>query len=102
MLTLIPAIQSWRINSRRLFVVLVKHNVFYYTCGFLLSLVNIFASLLLKYAYDALFYDFQVMIVAILATRMHLYLWQMNRHPYRSGALVRIPISDASSAHFTM
>jgi hypothetical protein len=54
------------------------------------------------YAYDALFYDFQVMIVAILATRMHLYLWQMNRHPYRSGALVRIPISDASSAHFTM
>jgi hypothetical protein len=47
-------------------------------------------------------YSFQVMIVAILATRMHLYLWQMNRYPYRSGALVRIPISDASSAHFTM
>jgi len=34
MLTLIPAIQNWRMNSRRLFVVLVKHNVFYYTCGF--------------------------------------------------------------------
>jgi hypothetical protein len=30
-LTLIRAIQSWRINSNRLYVVLVKHNVFYYT-----------------------------------------------------------------------
>jgi hypothetical protein len=36
MLTLIRAIQNWRINinSSSLFVVLVKHNIFYYTCGF--------------------------------------------------------------------
>ncbi|KAG1810981.1 uncharacterized protein BJ212DRAFT_1377335, partial [Suillus subaureus] len=33
-LTLIRAIQSWRINPSRLYVVLVKHNIFYYTCGF--------------------------------------------------------------------
>jgi hypothetical protein len=33
-LTLIRAIQSWRAHSSRLYVVLVKHNIFYYTCGF--------------------------------------------------------------------
>jgi uncharacterized membrane protein len=31
MLTFIRAIQSWWMNSSRLYVVLVKHNVFYYT-----------------------------------------------------------------------
>ncbi|KAG2122387.1 hypothetical protein BD769DRAFT_1475074 [Suillus cothurnatus] len=82
-LTLIRAIQSWQMNSSRLYVVLVKHNVFYYTCGFLFSLANLFTSMLL-----------QVMMLAILATHMHLRLWQMNQHAYRSDALARISISD--------
>jgi hypothetical protein len=79
MLTLIRAIQNWRINinSSRLFVVLVKHNIFYYTCGFLFSVVNIITPLLLQYAYHTMLYDFQVIILAILATRMHRYLWQI-------------------------
>jgi hypothetical protein len=79
MLTLIRAIQNWRINinSSRLFVVLVKHNIFYYTCGFLFSVVNIITPLLLQYAYYIMLYDFQVIILAILATRMHRYLWQI-------------------------
>ncbi|KAG2122394.1 hypothetical protein BD769DRAFT_1777197 [Suillus cothurnatus] len=102
MLTLVRATQSWRMNSSRLYVVLVKHNVFYYTCGFLFSLVNAFTSLLLQYAYRTLLYDFQVMILAILATRMHLHLWQMNQHAYRSDALVRIPISEMSAVNSTV
>jgi hypothetical protein len=93
-LTLIRAIQSWRSNSNRLYVVLVKHNVFYYTCGFLFSLANLFTSMLLQYAYHTLLYKFQVMMLAILATHMHLRLWQMNQHVYHSDALARIPISD--------
>ncbi|KAG2038790.1 hypothetical protein BDR03DRAFT_953555 [Suillus americanus] len=100
-LTLIRAIQSWRINPSRLHVVLVKHNIFYYTCGVLFSLMNIFTSLLLQYAYNTMFYNFQIVILAILATRMHLHLWQMNRHAHRSGALVCIPMTDMSSVNST-
>ncbi|KAG1884028.1 hypothetical protein F4604DRAFT_1952541 [Suillus subluteus] len=100
-LTLIRAIQSWRINPSRLCVALVKHNIFYYTCGFLFSMVNIFTSLLLQYSYNSMFYDFQIMILAILATRMHRYLWQMNRHAHDSGALMCIPMSNMSSVNST-
>ncbi|KAG2104273.1 hypothetical protein BD769DRAFT_162868 [Suillus cothurnatus] len=101
-LTLIRAIQSWRMNSSRLYVVLVKHSIFYYICGFSFSLANLFTSLLLQYAYRTLLYDFQVMIIVILATRMHLhlYLWQMNKHAYHTDALTHIPIS--SSVNFTV
>ncbi|KAG1835986.1 hypothetical protein DFJ58DRAFT_192273 [Suillus subalutaceus] len=34
MLTFVRAVRSWRMNSSHLYVVLVKHNVFYYSCGF--------------------------------------------------------------------
>ncbi|KAG1884000.1 hypothetical protein F4604DRAFT_232485 [Suillus subluteus] len=102
MLTLIRAIQSWRINPSRLYVVLVKHNIFYYTCGFLFSVLNIFTSLLLQYAYNAMLYDFQVMILAILATHMHRHLWQMNQHAHGSGAIARIPMSDMTSINSTV
>lgn len=33
-LTLIRAIQNWRITTSRLYIVLVNHNVLYYICGF--------------------------------------------------------------------
>ncbi|KAG1835982.1 hypothetical protein DFJ58DRAFT_192238 [Suillus subalutaceus] len=95
-LTLIRAIQSWRINPTRLYVALVKHNIFYYTCGFLLSVTNIFASLFLQYSYPALLYDFQFVMLAILATRMHLHLWQMSQRAHNSGAIMYIPMSDMS------
>ncbi|KAG2038803.1 hypothetical protein BDR03DRAFT_953617 [Suillus americanus] len=100
-LTLIRAIQSWRINPSRLYVVLVKHNIFYYTCGFLLSVVNIFTSLLLHYSYHAILHDFQYMILAILATRMHRHLWQMKRQTPGSDAFKQIPMSDVSPAECT-
>ncbi|KAG2368669.1 hypothetical protein BDR07DRAFT_1605263 [Suillus spraguei] len=95
-LTLIRAIQSWRINSSHLYIVLVKHNIFYYTCGFLLSVVNVFTSLLLHYAYHAILHDFQFIILAILATRMHRQLWQMKLQTHGSDAFMQIPMSDVS------
>jgi len=57
-LTLIRAVQNWRINQSRLYVVLVNHNISYYVCGFLLSVTNIFASLLLQDSYQTFFYKY--------------------------------------------
>ncbi|KAG1835981.1 hypothetical protein DFJ58DRAFT_917808, partial [Suillus subalutaceus] len=93
-LTLIRAIQNWRTNPGRLYVVLVQHNIFYYTCGFLLSVANIFTSLLLHYSYHGILDDFQFVILAILATHMHRHLWQMKRQTCRSDASMQIPLSE--------
>ncbi|KAG1836451.1 hypothetical protein DFJ58DRAFT_865035 [Suillus subalutaceus] len=97
-LTLIRAIQSWRINPSRLYVVLVRHNIFYYICGFL---ANVFTSLLLHYSYHAILHDFQFMILAILATRMHRHLWQMKQQTHGSDAFKQIPMSDVSPSECT-
>ncbi|OAX36726.1 hypothetical protein K503DRAFT_867382 [Rhizopogon vinicolor AM-OR11-026] len=94
LLSLIRAIQSWRTASNALYVVLLRHNVFYYACG----LLNIFTSLFLKYAYSYLLQNFQVIILALLATRMHLHLWHADRRIRGSDGLVLIPLSDISSA----
>ncbi|KAJ8588169.1 hypothetical protein M405DRAFT_820163 [Rhizopogon salebrosus TDB-379] len=99
-LTLIRAIQSWRGTNNPLSTVLLKHNIFYYACGVFWSMVNVFTSLFLHYAYNSLFQDFQFVILAILATRMHLYLWHADRH-LRSDALMFIPMSDMSSPSHT-
>ncbi|KAG2068166.1 hypothetical protein BDR04DRAFT_1143935 [Suillus decipiens] len=97
-LTIVRAIQNWQMNSSHLYVVLVRHNIFYYICGFLFSVANILISLLLDYSYDDVLHVFQFMILAILATRMHLDLWQMNQHTHGSDALARIPVSDMAMA----
>ncbi|KAG2139590.1 uncharacterized protein EDB93DRAFT_696791 [Suillus bovinus] len=55
-LTLIRAIQNWRKNSSRLFVVLMNHNLSYYACGLLFSVMNIFTSLFLQYSYHSVLY----------------------------------------------
>ncbi|KAJ8585981.1 hypothetical protein M405DRAFT_381957 [Rhizopogon salebrosus TDB-379] len=81
-LTLTCAIRTWRSNHGRVYAVLLKHNVFYYACGLFFTSVNILTSLLLHYAYSGMLEDFQVIIHAILATRMHLYLWHGD-HPDR-------------------
>lgn len=96
-LTLIRAIQSWRIARSPLYSVLLKHNIFYYACGLLFSMVNIFTSLLLQYAYNGMLQDFQIIILAILATRMHLHLWHIDRQIHGSDAHMLIPLSDVSS-----
>ncbi|KAG2364368.1 hypothetical protein BDR07DRAFT_1482483 [Suillus spraguei] len=86
-----------QMRSSRLYVVLVKHNIFYYGCALL---INIFTSLLLQYCYYDMLYAIEVMILAILATRMHLHLWEMSRRVYDSGDPVRITMTDMSSMNF--
>lgn len=95
-LTLVRALQTWQTANTHLFTVLLKHNIFYYACGLFCSVVNVLASLLLHHAYKAMFQDFQFIILAILATHMHLYLWHMDRHLHGSDALTLIPLSEIS------
>src|SRR6267154_896636 len=47
--------------------------------------------------YHTLVYSFQLIILAILATRMHLHLWHADRHLHRSDALMIYHMSDVSS-----
>ncbi|KIK37588.1 hypothetical protein CY34DRAFT_810162 [Suillus luteus UH-Slu-Lm8-n1] len=101
-LTLTRAIQNWRLTTSRLYIVLVNHNVLYYICGLLFSVANIFTSLLLHYSYHAILHDFQFIVLAILATRMHRHLWQMKRQTHGSDALMQIPMSDMSPTEHTV
>jgi hypothetical protein len=43
-------------------------------------------------------YSFQIIILAILATRMHLHLWHADQTLHDSDAVMLIPLSDVSSA----
>ncbi|KAG1739467.1 uncharacterized protein EDB91DRAFT_1336796 [Suillus paluster] len=101
-LTLIRAIQSWRSANGPIYAILVKHNIFYYACGLFFSTLNVLTLLLLDYQYHAMFRDFQFIILAILALRMHLQLWQINGHAHGPDTLMSdfmcIPLTDISSA----
>ncbi|KAG1839695.1 hypothetical protein C8R48DRAFT_87310 [Suillus tomentosus] len=102
-LTLIRAIQSWRRNQSRLYVVLVNHNILYYACALLFSTVSIFTSLLLQDTYRSFLNGFQFLTLAIVAVRMHIHLWQTNQHLVRgSSGLVHIPLSDISFVNVTV
>jgi hypothetical protein len=41
--------------------------------------------------------SFQIVILAILATRMHLHLWHIDRQIHGSDAHMLIPLTDMSS-----
>ncbi|KAG1728324.1 hypothetical protein EDB19DRAFT_162657 [Suillus lakei] len=93
-LTLIRALKSWRMTKGHLHAILVKHNIFYYVCGLLLSGLNFLVPMLFSdYAYHS-FEDFQIFILAILATRMHLHLWHIDQHVHSSDASMCISMSD--------
>ncbi|KAG2119378.1 hypothetical protein DEU56DRAFT_761026 [Suillus clintonianus] len=119
LLTLIRAIQSWRMTSGPLYAVLVKHNIFYYACGLFLSGVNVLALLLLHVGEplspsmtEPLIFRNpvpvpdhvpRIIILTILALRMHLHLWQIDQHVQGSDVLVSnivfiIPQLDISFA----
>ncbi|KAG1824068.1 hypothetical protein DFJ58DRAFT_830670 [Suillus subalutaceus] len=88
-LTLMRTIQNWRSDNGPLYTVLVKHNIFYYACGLLLSVVNIIMQVLFSdYAYHSFFEDMLCFLLAIFATRMHLHLWHINRNAHGSDALL--------------
>ncbi|KAJ8590671.1 hypothetical protein M405DRAFT_815657 [Rhizopogon salebrosus TDB-379] len=61
------------------------------------SAINALTSLFLHYAYQGMFQDFQIVILAILATHMHLHLWHADRQLHSSDAFMPIPLSDMSS-----
>lgn len=97
-LTLIRVIYNWRTTNNCLFGILLKHNIFYYACGLFCSAANILMSLLLHDAYNVMFEDVQIVILAMLATSMHLRLWHIDRHIHDSDGLMHIPLSDVSPA----
>ncbi|KAG1899622.1 uncharacterized protein F5891DRAFT_1189432 [Suillus fuscotomentosus] len=102
-LTIIRAVQRWRAVNCPLYDVLVKHNIFYYTCGLLLSAISILTQMLLpKTAYPIVCKVFEFYFLAILATRMHLFLWQTDRQTRGSDTLVHIPMSDVLPADSTV
>ncbi|KAG1890409.1 hypothetical protein F4604DRAFT_664441 [Suillus subluteus] len=104
-LTLVYVIQSWRSTKGPLYAILLKHNIFYYTCGLLLSTVNVLAPLLVLPLSDFLSYSpeaFEIFILAILATRMHLHLWRMDQKVDDPDIVVWISISDMSPADRTV
>ncbi|KAG1739475.1 uncharacterized protein EDB91DRAFT_387173 [Suillus paluster] len=103
-LTLIRAIRIWRTVNSPLYGVLVKHNIFYYASGLLLSAVNVLTSLLFPNStYHSISENFQFFMLPILATRMHLHLSQVDRnvHRHNSDVIVSIPLSDMSFAGST-
>ncbi|KAG2032038.1 hypothetical protein BDR03DRAFT_65562 [Suillus americanus] len=102
-LTLIRVVQSWRSAQGHLHTVLVKHNMFYYACGLILSAVNVLVPVLFPdSAYYTALENFQVCILAILATRMHLHLWHLDQHMHDSDALIFISMSDMLPADRTL
>ncbi|KAG1850049.1 hypothetical protein C8R48DRAFT_676848 [Suillus tomentosus] len=87
-LTLVRVVQSWRSAQGPLYAILLKHNIFYYACGLLLSAINILVPKLLDYSVSYFVPEgLEVLMLAILATRMHLHLWHMNRHANGSEVL---------------
>ncbi|KAG2102310.1 hypothetical protein BD769DRAFT_179156 [Suillus cothurnatus] len=99
-LTLIRAVQSWRVVNGPLYDVLVKHNIFYYTFALLLSALNVLTQTLFsKIVYRLVCEVLQFYILAILATRMHLLLWQIDRQTHGSGSdTVYVTMSDMRPA----
>ncbi|KAG2353056.1 hypothetical protein BDR07DRAFT_1434885 [Suillus spraguei] len=89
--------RGW-IDPGHMYVVLVKHNIFYYICSFSFSVANILVSLLLQYSYNDILHVFQFIILAILATRMHLHLWEMNQDTCGFDTIECITMSDFAQA----
>lgn len=100
----------------------LNSRIFYYACGLresrigyiprsstmiivskVFSAVNVLFPILLSDGYSVSFSleGLQIFVLAILATRMHLYLWHTELHVDDSEALVYISMSDMSPANCT-
>lgn len=94
-LTIIRAVQSWRVVNSPLYDILVKHNIFYYICALPLTAVNVLMQILFSQtAYRFVCEVLQFFVLAILATRMHLFLWQIDQQTHGSDGFVYISMSD--------
>ncbi|KAG2067975.1 hypothetical protein BDR04DRAFT_1104181 [Suillus decipiens] len=106
-LTMIRVIKGWRSAKGPLYAMLVKHNIFYYACGLPFSTVNVLLPILSVdasqgYSVYLVLEGLQILVLAILATRMHLHLWYTEQHVDGSEALVYIPMSDMPPANYTV
>ncbi|KAG2360279.1 hypothetical protein BDR07DRAFT_165489 [Suillus spraguei] len=118
-LTLIRTIQDWQSTRYPLYTALVKHNIFYYVCGLVFSALNVVVPVIfpdvrkpantLQYdrnidishpqsAYHSFLENFEIFILAILATRMHLCLWHIDNTVHDFNTLMWISMSDMSPA----
>ncbi|EIW86198.1 hypothetical protein CONPUDRAFT_140867 [Coniophora puteana RWD-64-598 SS2] len=82
-LIILNIVQGYRVRREtkgRLFGILLQHNLFYFTCGLLFSILNVAIALTTQYGYSTMFENLQVIIHAILATRMHRMLWIRNEN----------------------
>ncbi|KAG1899703.1 uncharacterized protein F5891DRAFT_393690 [Suillus fuscotomentosus] len=98
-ITLIRAMQGWRRTPCHLYVVLVNHNIFYYTSSFFFATMNMFTSLFLQDSYRTVLNGFQFLTLAIFAARMHIHLWQTNQHPRGPSSMIHL--SDMSFVDIT-
>ncbi|KAG1809145.1 uncharacterized protein BJ212DRAFT_619218 [Suillus subaureus] len=99
-LTLVRVIQSWQLAKGPLYAILLKHNIFYYACGLLLSIINVLVPLLPLPDFISYFLPegLETFILVILATRMHLHLWHMDQHVDTSDIVAWIYMPDMSPA----
>ncbi|KAG2128051.1 uncharacterized protein EDB93DRAFT_179358 [Suillus bovinus] len=93
-LTLIRAMRNWQSTRYSLYATLVKHNIFYYACGLRKSFVSMLIVIFPDSPYHSFLEDFEVFILSILATRMHLHLWHIDNNTH--DVFVSIPMSPIS------
>ncbi|KAH7930236.1 hypothetical protein BV22DRAFT_1055566 [Leucogyrophana mollusca] len=79
--TLYRAIRHFRHprGGSHLMNILIQHNIFYFSCGLIFSLLVILTIALLPDPYGDMTSNLQVAIHALLVTRMHLELWKSDR-----------------------
>jgi len=78
-------------SDNLLLKILVQHNIFYFACGLVFSLAVILTVGLLPDVYGDMTSNLQVMMHALLVTRMHLGLWKSDRA--RTFLLDDIPLA---------
>ncbi|KAG1745273.1 hypothetical protein EDB19DRAFT_2023735 [Suillus lakei] len=70
-------------NENHLLSILIQHNIFYFICGLVFSLLVILTIGLLPCVYGDMtskrYQSLQVTVHALLVTRMHLELWKSDR-----------------------
>ncbi|KAG1776870.1 hypothetical protein EV702DRAFT_1107117 [Suillus placidus] len=72
-------------RGNHLLNILIQHNIFYFICGLVFSLLVMLTTGLLPFIYGDMFSNLQSMVHALLITRMHLELWKSDRAAHAQG-----------------
>jgi len=81
-LNIVRGIRVRRETGARFTEVLVRHNVLYYVCGMVFTIINVTTGILGNYGNVAIFEDLQIYMHATLSTRMHRTLWFDSEHEF--------------------